>query len=103
MTGCKKTLLIALFSLLVLTDVVSAASWGPSENILSIEVGMTAVYFSSPSYTACGSSQVQLSWSTPGAKEMYATVLAAYLSGKPVKLYTDGCNGPYYVVKAVLF
>ena len=75
-------------------------SWGPLEKITSIEVGAGAAYFSSPSYNACGSStgQTMLSFNTENAKEIYAAVLAAYTSGKPVKLYTDGCIGPYYNV-----
>ena len=83
----------------------AAPGWGPQENITSIEVGAGAVYLASPSYTTCGSAtgQTILSFNTTNAKEIYAAALAAYTSGKPVKLFTDGCTGPYYNVIRITY
>ena len=79
--------------------------WGPKEYITSIEVGSGAAYFASPSYTSCGSESgfTRLDFGATNAREIYAAILAAYSSGKPVKLLTNGCTGPYYIVNAVQY
>jgi hypothetical protein len=93
---------LIFFMCFILSSSVSAAVWGPKENITEIEVGAGFVFFRSPSYTSCGS-QIRLNFeATPSAREIYATLLTAYMKSKPVKLYAECLNGEYHVYRATL-
>ena len=85
-------------------SVAAAPTWGPLEQITSIENGPSGTFVASPSYTSCGSTQTMLSVTDPqAAKQLYATALLAYSIGKPVRLLTDGCTGPYPRLLGITF
>jgi hypothetical protein len=75
----------------------AAPSWGPLEQISSIESSPSGIFIASPTYSACGSTQTIVTLADSQAvKQLYATALTAYVAGRPVRLLTDGCIGPYY-------
>jgi hypothetical protein len=43
----------------------------------------------------CSSPQVRIAANNPGARQVFAVALAAYLSNSPVQIATDSCLGSY--------
>lgn len=79
-------------------------TWGPLERITSVETSPSGTFVASPSYSACGSTQTKVALTdVQTIKQLYATALSAYLTGKPVRLLTDGCEGPYYRLFGIAF
>ena len=97
--------LVVVATALVSGTALAAGPWSSSVTISDIEVdgvtGGTETYLnftSTPSgKPACGtSSQVFLSGNADAVKAMTSVATAAYLAGRPVKVYWDGtCNGIY--------
>jgi hypothetical protein len=92
-----KIISIIVSTLLASASASAAPSWGPLEQISSIESSTSGLFVASPSYSTCGSTFTKVVLTDPQAiKLLYAAALAAYLSGKPVRLFTDGCEGAHY-------
>jgi len=97
---------IAMLAAASLTSLAAGAtpSWGPLEQITSLESSPSGVFVASPSYSACGSTQTIVTLTDAQAiRQLYATALAAYTAGRPVRLLTDGCTGQYYRLFGISF
>lgn len=97
---------LALLSTLLSATFHAAAApaWGPLELISSIESSPSGLFIASPSYGACGSVQTKVVLTDSQAiKHLYATALTAYSTGRPVRLLTDGCDGPYHRLLGITF
>lgn len=88
---------LSLSLLLATSRIAAAPAWGPLEAITSIENSPSGLFIASPSYGGCGSIQTKVVLTDVHAvKQLYAAALTAYSTGRPVRLLTDGCEGPYH-------
>jgi hypothetical protein len=79
---------------------VNASSWGQATTISGYYVYATgSAYFkvSTPlNPDSCTSTQyIYLDTSQAFFKELWATIISAYMSATTVSVYYDGCVGPY--------
>ena len=88
-------LLLSMFVFGLLAPMLTWAGWGSPVTVTMIDVLDAGIYVSSSTNQGCGNGNTRsfMSSATPGYKEIYAALLAAFLSGKMVTLLLTQCNG----------
>jgi hypothetical protein len=83
----------------------SSQQWGPPELLSLVETSTSGIFVAAPSTTRCGGTQAGMVETDPLQRaQLFALALAAYRTGKPVRLLTyGGCNHSYVPLAGISF
>jgi hypothetical protein len=103
----KKPMFFAVIAGCVMSTSALASGWGAQTTITGFfidpptgKAGLTTA--TNQNIDNCQySSYLFISASHPRFKELYATLVAAQLTGSTVALYYDGCQGNYPIISSI--
>src|SRR5690349_13682917 len=93
MTTMVKILLLALAAWISVVSIARADNFTGSIDMLEVwKSGNVAFTLTTSTGTCNGQFMINGTTGDPGAKNIYAAVLAAKKTGSPVRVYTSGCG-----------